>query len=227
VQILYVSDRRADRWLVRALRQMGHVVELGDWAADTAAIAEEAGHDIILADMARPEPGRAAQLIGGDVPTLVVADEADAAERAAILRAGADACLTRPLHLIEVESRLMALARLTDRLRSAPAAQAGLVFDRSERALALGDQRVSLSAQQFRLVAYLFRRQGEVVGIELLDRHLHGDAAEPRPDQVRAMVTRLRRRLRDGLGRALIENVRGHGYVLRLDPPARHGGDGA
>lgn len=216
MQLLYVSDHRVDRWLIRALRQMGHVVEAGDWEAETAATAQDDGHDLILVDMARPEPAGAARLLDGALPVLVLADQADAPARAAILRAGADACLVRPLHLIEVESQLMAMVRRADRPRLALAARAGLVFDRAERTLAAGDRRLALSAQEFQLVAYLFRRQGEVVAVDRLDRHLHGEAAEPRPDQVRAMLTRLRRKLRAGLGRPLIENVRGHGYVLRV-----------
>lgn len=217
MQLLYVHQGRADRWLLRALQQMGHVVETARPEEGLAAAAEEDGCDLVLLEMARPDPARSGDLLEGGVPVMVLAEAAEAGERAAILRAGADACLVRPLHLIEVESRLMALVRMSDRARSSPATRAGLVFDRHERSLTLGPGRAELSAQEFRLVAYLFRREGQVIAVERLDRHLHGEAAEPRPDLIRAMAQRLRRRLRERLGAELIHHVRGHGYVLRLD----------
>lgn len=219
MQLVYASQSRPDRWLIRALEQMGHVVEVVARAEDLAAIAEEDGADIAIVDAPRPDPALDAALLAGPTPVIIVADQADAAERAAILRAGADACLVRPLHLIEVESRLMALVRLSDRQRASSAARAGLVFDRTGRRLTLGEGHVDLSAQEFRLVAYLFRREGEVVETALLDRHLHGEAADPRPDLIRALASRLRGKLKRRLGAPLIHSVRGHGYVLRLDLP--------
>src|ERR1700754_3972661 len=111
MQLLYVTRHTPDRWLLDAVRQMGHVAEAAEWSPETAALAEADGHDLILADMVRPVPADAAELLAGSTPVVVVADAARPEERAAVLRAGADDCLTRPLHLIEVQTRLMALAR--------------------------------------------------------------------------------------------------------------------
>jgi len=203
MQLLYVSRRAVDRWLLDAVRQMGHV------AAD--------GYDLILADMARPAPAEAADLLAGSTPVVVVADEARPDERAAILRAGADDCLTRPLHLIEVQTRLMALARTVDRHRPSPAARAGLRLDRGGRSLVMGDRRAALSPLEFQLAAYLLRREGRVVEAARLDAHLAGASAEPRPERIRGLVARLRAKLSRDLGLHLIHGVPGHGYVLRLD----------
>jgi DNA-binding response OmpR family regulator len=128
--------------------------------------------------------------------------------------------LVRPLHLIEVQTRLMALARHADRLRAPEARRAGLALDRATHRLALGSREAGLSPIEFRLVAYLLRRQGEVVDLPTLDRQLSGEAPEPQPERVRSLVSRLRAKLRRELGAPLIHSVRGHGYVLRLEPPA-------
>jgi DNA-binding response OmpR family regulator len=149
---------------------------------------------------------------------VALADAADPAEHAAALRAGADACLVRPLHLIEVNERLMALARLSDRLRASQTEPSGLVLDRAARRLVLGARAAQLSATEFRLVAYLLRREGAVVDLPTLDLQLSGEVTEPQPDRIRSLVSRLRAKLRSSLGAPLIHSVRGHGYVLRLEP---------
>lgn len=219
MQLIYMSAGRADDWLVEGLREMGHSVERGDWAEETAVLAAEDGYDLVLADMPRPDPAWAARLSRA-APLVVVADAAEPSERAAALRAGADACLVRPLHMIEVQTRLMAFTRLSDRLRLDPARLGGLRLDRGARRLALGGRHAALSPTEFRLVAYLLRREGEVVDLARLDRHLLGGEGEPQPQRVRALISRLRSKLARELGAALVHPVRGHGYVLRVEAPA-------
>ena len=217
MQLLYVTRRGTDHWLVEALRQMGHVVEVGDWSGPAGWAAED-GYDLVLADLGQPDP-QALQALGAEAPVVALADAADPRQRAALLRAGADACFVRPLHLIEVQTRLMAMARLSDRARASSAGGgAGLSLDRPARRLALGGRQVALSPIEFRLVAYLLRREGEVVELATLGRHLHGEAAEPQPERLRAQIGRLRRKLARALGDPLIHGVPGHGYVLRPDP---------
>jgi DNA-binding response OmpR family regulator len=218
MQLLYVTRHTPDRWLLEALRQMGHVAD--EWGRETATLAEADGHDLIVADMVRPVPAEAADLLAGSTPVVVVADAAGPGERAAILRAGADDCLTRPLHLIEVQTRLMALVRTADRHRPSPAVRGGLRLDRAARTLALGDRDTALSTLEFQLVAFLLRREGHVVEAARLDAHLAGVSADPRPERIRGLVARLRGKLGRDLGVRLIHGVPGHGYVLRLDPAA-------
>jgi len=224
MQLLYVSRHAVDRWLLRAMREIGHVAETAEWGPDTAALATTDGYDLILADVARP--AEAADLLAGSTPVVVVVDAARPDERAAILRAGADDCLTRPLHLIEVQTRLMALARASDRHRPSAAARAGLRLDGGARSLALGERQASLSPLEFKLAAYLLRREGRVVEAARLDAHLAGPAAEPRPERIRGLVSRLRAKLIRGLGVDPIHSLPGHGYALRVDAaPAVPGAD--
>lgn len=217
MQLLYMARRRPDGWLVEALREMGHAVELGEWGAEAAALATEGGYDLVLADLAQVEPETVAALSEASPMLVVVADAADAAERAAALRAGAEACLVRPLHLIEVQTRLMAMSRHADRARAAEAHRPGVKLDRGTHRLALGGREARLSGDELRLVAYLFRREGQVVDLQTLDRHLAGEESEPRPERVRSLVARLRAKLRRDLGAPLIHSVRGQGYVLRAE----------
>lgn len=215
MQLLYITARGADGWLIAALREMGHAVEIGEWAPEQAQLAAEGGYDLVLADVARVEPEAVAALSGA-APLVLIADEAAAADRAAALRAGAENCLVRPLQLMEVEARLMALARHGDRLRSAEAKAAGLTFDAAAHRLALDGREAALSPVEFRLTAYLYRRQGQVVDLATLDRQLSGETPEPQPGRIRKLISRLRAKLCRELGAPLIHSVRGHGYVLRV-----------
>jgi DNA-binding response OmpR family regulator len=219
MQLLYMSDHRPDGWLIAALREMGHAVEVGDWAAEIAVQAADSGYDLVLADVRRPDAAMVQDLAAA-TPLVVLADAAEAGERAAILRAGADACFVRPLHLIEVQARLMALARFCDRFRATRTDEAGLRLDARERRLLLSGRQAQLTSVEFRLAAYLLRREGQVVDLATLDRQLSGETPEPQPDRIRGLVSRLRAKLRRDLGAPLIHAVRGHGYVLRVEPRA-------
>jgi two-component system OmpR family response regulator len=216
MQLIYMSARGADQWLIEGLRQMGHIVEVAGWGQETAALAAEDGYDLVLADMVRPDAELIARL-SSEAPLAVLTDAAEGAERVAALKAGADCCLVRPLHLIEVQTQLMALVRLSDRLRPSPLRSAGLQLDRGARRLSIGAREAQLSAAEFRLVTFLLRREGEVVDLARLDRHLLGGLDEPQPQRIRALIAGLRSKLRRELGAPLVHAVRGHGYVLRLD----------
>jgi DNA-binding response OmpR family regulator len=215
MQLLYMSARGADGWLIAALRQMGHAVEVGGWAPEQAQLAAQDGYDLVLADTDQADAAVVAELSGG-APLVLIVDAAAPAARAAVLRAGAEECFVRPLHLIEVQTRLMAIARHSDRLRESKARQAGLVLDRGTHRLALDGREAALSPVEFRLMTFLLRREGEVIDLDTLDRHLSGETPEPQPQRIRQLISRLRAKLTRELGAALIHSVRGHGYVFRL-----------
>ena len=219
MRLLFVTDHRIDTYLVKALREAGHVVDPTDQPADGLVMAATDEFQVIVLDWEGPARACAAHYAAAS-QSLVVAiiASADEVERAAVLKSGADACFTRPAPFIELEARLEALERLTLRLRSRtdPAADTpSAEMIPARRAVRLGGQDIALSGREYRVMAHLVAHAGEVVGLDRLQLQLFGDAAEPRPDLVQASLSRLRRKLAAaGLG-AYINLVAGHGYIFR------------
>jgi two-component system OmpR family response regulator len=214
MHLLYLPDRPRDAYLIKALSEAGHVVEIvADWA-EAQALAATGQYDAALLDAAHPDIARVrriAQAAKG-AAVVVLAEAATPAERTEALRAGADACFVRPLHFIELELRLEALSRRAP----APAALGGMTLAAAERTARLGEHSLALSPQEFRLLDYLARHPGAVLPADRIQANVWGDDSDLGPDLVRTSVSRLRRRLERAFGRGFILTVRGHGY--RFEP---------
>ena len=224
MHLLYATDHRIDAYLIKALREAGHVVEQTDRPADGLAMAASGEYQAVVLDWSGPPAPCAARFAAVAPRSLVVviAAVADEAERVGILTAGADACFTRPAAFIEVEARLEALARLVQRTGPASVAAAEMVA--AEQAIRLDGRTIGLSRQEFRVMAHLVAHAGEVVDVERLQQHVRGDGAEPRPDLLQASVSRLRRKLEAAGAGSALRVLPGHGYVFQ-PLAARDGSD--
>lgn len=92
------------------------------------------------------------------------------------------------------------------------------ILDRSRRGLCLDDRFVPLTRREFDVVAYLEAREDKVVARDDLLNDVWGLRFHGGSNVVDTVVTSVRRKL--GAHAAMIETVRGHGYVWR--GPAEH-----
>ena len=217
MHLLYASDHRVDAYLVKALREAGHVVEATDQPADGLAMAASGDYQAIVLDWVGPPAACAARYAAAAAWSLVVviATDADEAERTCVLQAGADACFTRPAPFIELKARLEALERLVRRQR--PTADPALVeLVAAEQAIRLDGRAIPLSAREYRILAHMVAHAGEVVSLEQLQEQVWGAAAEPRPDLVQASLSRLRRKLKVAGAGSYLRVMSGHGHVFQL-----------
>jgi two-component system OmpR family response regulator len=216
MHLLYATDHGPDAYLVKALREAGHVVEAPAEPADALEMTRTGDYQALVLDwVAAPTPAVsqfAAATSGALV--LVITGPAHAREHAAILAAGADACFVRPAAFIELEARLEALERLMRRARPEGDA-AGAEMVAAERAVRLNGRLIALSGREFQVMAQLIAHAGEVVSLERLQQNVWGDEAEPRPDLVMACLSRLRRKLAAAGEGERIVAVAGQGHVFR------------
>src|ERR1700761_9007393 len=121
MHLLYAADLRIDAYIVKALREAGHVVEATAAPADGVEMARGGDYQAIVLDWAAPPHDCVARFSAAASAALilVIVAAGDETARAAVLQAGADACFLRPVSFIELEARLEALARLVQRARPA------------------------------------------------------------------------------------------------------------
>ncbi len=217
MRLLHASHRPRDLYLARALIQAGHVVESLDSLDDAASASVGEDYDAVLLEVAAlaDAPLAALSRRGERALLVLIADQASPAARTAALRAGADACLTRPVHVVELEARLSALARLAPTPSSAVAT--GLRFDAAGRKVVLGELSLVLPSREYALLAYMADHAGQVLSAEQILKHVWGEGDDPRPERVRTAVARLRLKLEIAFGRPLLATLRGHGYRLDLE----------
>ncbi|MFL6199391.1 MAG: response regulator transcription factor [Thermoanaerobaculia bacterium] len=191
--VLTVSDR---------LLSEGYQVETaGD--GDTAlarALAEP--FDLVILDVMLPgrdgfEVCRELRSRGGQVPVLMLTARSQVIDRVVGLKLGADDYLTKPFEMIELLARVEALLRRSP----VPTAPAGTYtfgdvrvdFRRAE--VFRGDEPVTLSALEFKLLAYFIENRGALLTRdELLDK-VWGYDAMPVTRTVDVHVGSLRQKL--------------------------------
>jgi DNA-binding response OmpR family regulator len=218
--ILVVDDERAMVGMVAALLgEDGYeVVTAYDGEAALKRHADESP-DLVILDRGLPK------LSGDEVcrriratsstPILMLTGEKGSDERARLLDLGADDYLEKPFSKKELSARVRALLRrATPPTRSRPAASIGkLTVDSRAHQATVAGEALDLTPTEFRLLAALAVRPGEVVDRRALLRAGWPEERDPDPEWLKAHLARLRSKL-DSAGAPSLSNVRGVGYRL-------------
>nr|WP_276592625.1 MULTISPECIES: response regulator transcription factor [unclassified Methylobacterium] len=197
-------------------------LERAGYVADVVADGEAAwfrgeteAYDAMVLDLGLPRLdglGVLRRLRAADValPVLILTARDGWRERVEGIDAGADDYLVKPFRMEELVARLRAILRRTAG-HASPILRAGAVeLDTRTRAVSVDGRPTELTALEYRLLAFLLHRPGQVVPAgELLD-HLHGVGTEREANALEALLTRLRRKL----GPGVIETRRGQGYSV-------------
>ncbi|MCJ2121827.1 response regulator transcription factor [Methylobacterium sp. J-077] len=220
MRVLVVEDEpRIAADVKHGLEQAGYVADV---VADGEAAwfrAETEPYDAMVLDLGLPRLDglgvlrrlRTAEVV---LPVLILTARDGWRERVEGIDAGADDYLVKPFRMEELVARLRAILRRTAG-HASPVLRAGDVeLDTRTRAVSVAGRPTELTALEYRLLAFLLHRQGQVVPAgEVLD-HLHGVGTEREANALEALLTRLRRKL----GPGVIETRRGQGYRVAEAP---------
>ena len=157
----------------------------------------------------------------GSIPILLLTAMGEPDQRIAGLECGADDYLPKPFEPRELVARIQTILRRT-MARPATSPDHGQIhfgpfrFDLRRRQLFQGQARVRLTEAETGLLHALAIRAGEILSREQL---IASDAGGGQERAIDVQVTRLRRKLEpDPKFPRFLYTVRGHGYVLRIDP---------
>jgi len=172
--------------------------------------------DVLVLDVGLPDAdGRdvcqALRARGVRSPVLFLTARDAVTDKLSGFHAGGDDYLTKPFALAELIVRVQALTRRV----AEPAANGGLVLDPATHAVTGREGEVALTPTEFRLLAALAARPGEVVRRAALVAAGWPDGALVHANTLDAYVARIRRKLRDADAPEEIATARGVGYRLR------------
>src|SRR5690606_41533185 len=105
---------------------------------------------------------------------------------------------------------LPALLRRTSPQQSLQLSVGQWQLDEARQCLVDGEHELALTATEFRLLRYMLRHPGELLSKTQLADHLYEYASERESNVLEVYI----RRLREKLGRKVIETRRGQGYVI-------------
>jgi two-component system, OmpR family, response regulator len=147
-------------------------------------------------------------------PVLILTARDGWREKVEGIDAGADDYLTKPFQMEELLARLRAITRRAAG-QAVPVVKAGpLELDTRARTATLDGRALTLSAMEYRLLAYLLLHRGRTMSPGELLEHIHAGDTDRGTNAVEALVARLRKKL----GFSLIETHRGRGYCIPSEP---------
>ena len=202
------------------LRQRGFQV---DWVRDGAAAERELRAEPYAAavlDLGLPRIDgidvlAAVRRAGVRLPVLVLTARDTVADRVRGLDTGADDYVVKPVDLDELAARLRALVRRAHGQVQERLVAQDVVLDPAARSVTQAGHAVPLSTREFELLQVLMLGAGRVLSREQIEQQLYSWGREVDSNAVEVHVHHLRRKL----GAALIQTVRGVGYMLVRDAP--------
>jgi two-component system OmpR family response regulator len=206
--------------LGRALGAAGFAVDLAHDGERADFLGRTEPYDAVVLDLGLPRLDglsvlRGWRAEGVGAPVLILTARGRWSEKQAGFSAGADDYLVKPFQLGEAVLRVQALVRRSRGHASPEIVCGALRLDTHRGELSLAREPVALTAQEYRLVAYLMHHAESVVSrSELLD-HVYERGLDPDSNVIDVLIGRVRRKI----GAERIETVRGRGFRLRAASP--------
>lgn len=227
MRLLLIEDEpKLAASLCQGLSEAGYLVDIAHDGLQGRYLAIEGQYDLIVLDVMLPG------LDGFDVladlrkkkttPVLMLTARDQVEDRVRGLHGGADDYLVKPFAFSELLARAHALMRRGAGGSLAEPARARLsdveLDPRRRKAFRAGRQ-IDLTAQEFMLLAYFLKRQGEVLSRRELAEQLWNMTFDSDNNVIDVAVRRLRLKLDEPFDDKLLHTVRGMGYVLERRGP--------
>ena len=203
--------------LVKDLNSAGFAVDHADNGIDAAFMGREEPYDALVLDLGLP--GRSGLEVlaewrgaGSTVPVVVLTARDAWHERVEGLKTGADDYVGKPFYFEELLARLQAVMRRSEGRHEPELRVGGLVLDEERQQVGLPDgSNAELTGTEFRLLRYFMAHPERILSKTRLTEHVYDQDFDRDSNLIEVYVKRLRQKI----GKNLIETRRGQGYVFR------------
>lgn len=219
--LLVEDDRETAAYLVKALKEAGHVPDHAADGEEGAFLAETNRYDVMIVDRMLPKKDgltlvAEARGKGNDTPVLILSALGQVDDRVTGLRAGGDDYLAKPYAFSELLARIEVLARRRKPGEAETLLRVGdLELDRLSHQVRRGGTPIPLQPREFRLLEYLMKHAGQVVTRTMLLENVWDYHFDPQTNVIDVHISRLRSKVDKGFKDTLVHTVRGAGYMIR------------
>ncbi len=222
MRILVIEDdEQAAGYLIKGLREEGHIVDHAADGEDGLNLAREGIHDVLVIDRMLPKRNglsviETLRAEGTSTPALILSALGEVDDRVTGLRAGGDDYLAKPYAFSELVARIEVLARrLQPEATQTKLVCGDLELDLLGRVCTRAGQTITLQAREFRLLEYLMKHVNKVVTRTMLLENVWDYHFDPQTNVIDVHISRLRGKIDKDFDTALLHTVRGAGYTIR------------
>ena len=223
MEILVVEDDSTVRTLVKAILQhKGNSVSVAETALEGETLALENDYDMIILDLRLPDGNGydvCAKLRENNIetPVLVLSAEHETNVKVKVLNVGADDYLTKPFNSEELMARIDAIARRSTKEPEKELVCGEIKVDLIDRDLVIGENRVSLTNNEFNLLVYFMKNRNKVISQEELAEKVWNIHFDTQTNYINVYVSYLRKKIREHADNEYIETVRRKGFKFNCN----------
>jgi len=220
MRVLVVEDdKKIASFVVKGLKQSGFAADQAADGEEGLLMATSVNYDAAIVDLMLPKLDglnliQKIRAKGSRVPVLILSAKSSVDDRVKGLQAGGDDYLTKPFAFSELLARVQALIRRATQTAEPTKLVVGdLTMDLLARDVQRAGEKIELQPREFALLEYLMRSHGRTVTKTMILEHIFDYSFDPQTNVVDVLVHRLRSKV--DKGRAMIQTIRGVGYVLQ------------
>lgn len=221
--LIIEDDREAASYLVKALKEAGHVADHAADGEEGLHLAETRGYDVLIVDRMLPKLDGLSIIArlresGHRTPVLILSALGQVDDRVKGLRAGGDDYLSKPFAISELLARVEVLGRRRGGKDVETSYRVGdLELDRLSHEVRRAGKSIVLQPREFRLLEYLMKHAGQVVTRTMLLENVWDYHFDPQTNVIDVHISRLRSKIERDFGSAILHTMRGAGYIMRAE----------
>lgn len=220
MKILVVEDEEK---LLESIREglvhSGYVVDTALDGEEGSFMAFTNDYDLIILDINLPKKDgfeilREIRERDREVNIIMLTALSDVDDRVRGFDLGANDYVLKPFHFEELKARIRSLLRRQTTIKDAVIETSGISFDTTKRTFSIDGENLRLTAKEAGILEYLFFNLGRYVTTEELMEHVWNDEVDLFSNVVRVHMSALRKKLKARLGKNIIRNEIGKGYII-------------
>jgi two-component system response regulator PhoP len=200
----------------------GFAVDVANTGSDGYYLAKEYPIDAAIVDIGLPDFS-GIELIKRlrhediNIPILLLTARSRWQDKVEGLETGADDYLAKPFHYEELLARVNALLRRSQGKAHPVLTYANIKLDTLSQDVTVDDEKIELTAYEYKVLEYLFFRKGEVVSKSVLTEHIYDEDFDRDSNVIEVFIGRLRKKIDPQGITKPIETLRGRGYRISVE----------
>ena len=224
MNVLVVEDEKnlSDE-LVSFLTSEGYLCEQAFTGKDASEKIAVNQYDFILLDLGLPDYNgldliTESRKNGNDAAFIIITARGDVEDKVKGLNMGADDYLAKPFALVELSSRIQAVARRKFKIPDQDIVIDDFLIELQSRKISFHGKEVILTKKEYDLLLYLIINRNKVLNRYQLYEHIWGNTLDDQYDSnfIDVHIKNIRKKLNEFAPTPWIETVRGLGYMVTI-----------